>query len=367
MDKKQLQDLQSKLESNEMQPEERRELYRRYNAYLKANALDDFDEDIAAAKMQEFDLNQVFAKKKNNIKKFWRWSAGVAAVGLIFVLAYYTVGQRISPEGEDATSQAIVTTIAPSIRNEAIAILPNGKQLVLNRSGFNTLEQGYGSLGDQVPNQFITLKTPRGARLNFILPDGSQVWLNAETSLTYPLAFGKDSRQVSLVGEAFFEVVKQRVDNKQVPFIVDAGTQQVKVLGTKFNVNNYSNEAATATTLVEGSVEVKGKHGLSRLVPDQQFIQRNEQSKIVQVDVQDYVGWKDGLIKLDKQDFPAIARAIERNFDVKFEANEMPEGFALNGELLTNVNIDELLNGLGAAMQVKFTRKGKQISISKIN
>lgn len=364
MNKQELQDLLSKLADQNISADQKTALYQAYNDYLRSKSLEGYDDTIAQSKMKEFDLQQVFEQKKTPVHKIWRWAASIAAVGLVIGFSYWAF-QQSSGVGSVDDQQLVHQEIdVPKITNEAIAILPNGEEIVLNSEGFNTvLDDAAAVTKTNLTEQYITLKTPRGGKLNFQLPDGSLVWLNSETTLTYPVSFGDKSRHVELEGEAYFEVAKQKIKDRSVSFIVDAGFQKIKVLGTKFNVNNYINEEIKATTLVEGAVEVSDGKNVSELKPNQQFVQGRGGESVIQVNVQDYIGWKEGILRLSRQDFPAVARMIERNYNVKFDHEKLPRGFELNGELMTNVNIDELLKGLEATMGIKFSRNGSRIQI----
>lgn len=366
MKKRQLRKLIAKMMAEKSSTDKVSELYKAYNAYLKEKSLDDFDEKLAADKIDQFDLHQVFYKSPSKARRIWKWTIGTAAAMLmIFGLYYFSFDHSNQLDVGDISASSTNEAEIPKISIEAIAVLPNGEEILLNSEGFNVVENPKVMAGADLAEQFITLKTNRGGQLNFKLPDGSLVWLNSETTLIYPVAFGKSSRKVELYGEAYFEVNKEKVNDMPVSFIVDAGSQQINVLGTKFNVSNYQSEEIKTTTLVEGSVEVIGNMKSVRLTPNQQFVQGHDFSKVVQVNAQDYVGWKDGVLQLNRQDFPALARIIERNYNVKFDEKVLPKGFELNGELMTDVNIDELLRGLGAAMGVKFVRHGSIIRIEK--
>lgn len=368
MDKKQLQDLMSKLKAEKSTGDSKTELNKAYNEYLKGKSFDNFDEGIASSKMDQFNLHHVFSRCPSRTRKIWKWGISAAAAVLItFGLVYYSWYKVNSVQSGQPFTASHVDIEIPKIRTEAVAILPNGEEIILNSEGFNTVQDDTAVNRTNLTEQYITLKTPRGGKLNFQLPDGSLVWLNSETTLTYPVSFGDKSRHVKLEGEAYFEVAKQKVKGRSVSFIVDAGFQKIKVLGTKFNVNNYTNEKIKATTLVEGAVEVSDGKNVSQLKPNQQFVQGSDGESVIQVNAQDYISWKEGILRLSRQDFPAVARMIERNYNVKFDHEKLPGGFELNGELMTNVNIDELLKGLGATMGIKFSRNGLLIQIDNIN
>src|SRR5690606_30804873 len=103
---------------------------------------------------------------------------------------------------------------------------------------------------------FNTISTPRGGQYKVILPDGSQVWLNAGSTLRYPTSFTMDKRKVELTGEAYFEIASKTRGGNRVPFIVATANQEVEVLGTVFNISSYAEDKTTKTTLLEGSVRI---------------------------------------------------------------------------------------------------------------
>src|SRR5690606_3723927 len=145
------------------------------------------------------------------------------------------------------------------------------------------------------------------------LPDGTKVWLNASSSIKYPLHFDEDERRVELEGEAYFEVTKH---NHYKPFIVQTKQQEVLVLGTHFNVNAYENELATRTTLVEGKVKILTNNLASSVV-----LQPNEQSSLPkngtrlavrQINPAESIAWKDGEFIFNNTDLKTIMRQLER-------------------------------------------------------
>ncbi|MGV8137884.1 MAG: FecR family protein [Mangrovibacterium sp.] len=160
----------------------------------------------------------------------------------------------------------------------------------------------------------ITTRTPFGARTSLLLPDGSTVWLNSGSEISYPRSFGK-TREIMLKGEMYLEVEK---DGK--PFIVKTDFGEVAVLGTKFNVSSYTGEPFT-TTLVEGSVTVKDKAGSGevRLKPGFQYVSRDGKYSVKEVTPNIYTSWKDGKMIFRREPFEKVAKRLERWFNVSIE------------------------------------------------
>src|SRR5690606_6796401 len=158
------------------------------------------------------------------------------------------------------------------------------------------------SLADNGIPIYNTITTPRGGQYQVVLPDGTKVWLNAESSLRYPTLFSKTERRVELQGEGYFEVAK----NEKAPFIVKTDEQFVKVLGTHFNINSYQKHRRTETTLLEGSVEVSSSAGYSGrtvsriLKPGEQAVVRPKRGiEVSAVQATNAIAWKKGLFYFD--------------------------------------------------------------------
>lgn len=166
-------------------------------------------------------------------------------------------------------------------------------------------------------NTLIEAKTPHGVKSKITLPDGSIVYLNSGSILKYPGAFSKGERKVILNGEAYFEVQKET----ERTFIVETGNIQVKVLGTHFNVKNFSEEHQIETSLLEGSVEISMLDSDSKilLTPNQQAIYDKHSKKITKqnVDAELTAMWKDGKYYFSREKFSTIATKLERYFNVK--------------------------------------------------
>lgn len=175
---------------------------------------------------------------------------------------------------------------------------------------------------DSAPEVWNTLETPAGMRSSFTLPDGSVVWLNSSTRLSYPMKFGNE-RVVRLDGEAYFSVFQ----DKQKPFVVDAGKIGISVTGTEFKASNYPNEKLTEIVLVTGSVRLfdKGPEGQERtltgLKPGERFCYDTENNEIHidHVDVGKYLGWKDGILVFRDDPMQEVVRRLNRWFNVNIQ------------------------------------------------
>jgi len=187
-----------------------------------------------------------------------------------------------------------------------------------------------------------TITTPNGGQYQVNLPDGSKVWLNAASTLTYATSLrehGEDNRRVTLSGEAYFEIAK----DKAHPFIVKTATQEVRVLGTHFNVNSYADEKVVTTTLEEGSVQVSALGRSKVIKPGEQVLFDGKELNARSADLQTALAWKNGRIYFRDADIETIMRQVSRWYDVEvvYKSN-IPERI-FNGGVSRKANLSEVL------------------------
>ncbi|MDB4918960.1 FecR family protein [Mucilaginibacter sp.] len=263
--------------------------------------------------------------------------------------------------------------------NKAILTLSNGTKINLNDVKNGVLaSQGKTILKKDKDGRIIyeapqnkakdsssiynTVTIPKGGQFQIVLSDGSKVWLNSASSITFPTTFSKTERRVTITGEVYFEIAK----NKHLPFRVVAGKQTVEVLGTHFNINAYSDENAIKTTLIEGSVKVSADFQTAILKPEQQSsILYNKPGKIniTNVDTDDVLAWTNGNFQFEKAEIPLIMREAARWYDVdiKYEG-ELPRR-RFTGSISRNVNLSELLKILKYT-GINFKIEGKTIIVT---
>jgi transmembrane sensor len=211
--------------------------------------------------------------------------------------------------------------------NSKVRKLANGRLTYVARPGGDEALSAKAA----TPPQFNTLATPRGGQYQLTLPDGTGVWLNAASSITYPTVFSGNDRAVYITGEVYFEVAK----NKDQPFKVFVGSpkgMEVNVLGTYFNINAYEDEADIKTTLLTGSVRIRRKNETVTLLPGQQALATPNRPLTVATDVntEEVMAWKNGLFQFDNADIHAVMRQLARwyNVDVSFEGHVTEDRFA---------------------------------------
>ena len=211
--------------------------------------------------------------------------------------------------------------------------------------------------------KILTKFTLRGQKLKAQLPDGSLVWLNAESSISYPEHFGT-SRTVSLKGEAFFDVK----ENLEKPFIIQAGDAEIKVLGTSFNVKAYPEEKLVETVVVTGTVEVEGSKAQKSvtLIPNQKAVYDYSENSLWKeaVEVQETVSWRDGILIFTDAGLPDVIKKLERWFNVEIEVTT--DATIANCKVTAtfdNLALEQILKQLQFITPVKYEIKEGQVTL----
>jgi len=307
--------------------------------------------------------------------KQWRMAAAAVLLLLFSAGGYLYLSKRqgklLSSPNNALTAQHIVpgsNKATLTLANGTVIALEDEKNGVLSQQGnakivklnsgqlaYNTARQP--SAGS--PAAFNTLSTPRGGQYQLTLADGTVVWLNAASSLTFPTAFSGKERGVTLSGEAYFEIAA----NASQPFIVKVGNMQVKVLGTHFNVMAYGDEQTMNTTLLEGAVKVSGATREVLLQPGQQV--RMDQAgalKVAAANLDEVIAWKNGIFSFNNAGIEEVMRQIARWYDAEVV---YPDGIPqdrFQGEINRNADIGTVLKILETS-GVKFTVQGHKILV----
>lgn len=264
-------------------------------------------------------------------------------------------------------------------KNAATLILGDGSVIALNEAGKGQLAEQAGVTIIKSENGAVTYKaspkagtgmmntlaTARGQQFKVILPDGSQVWLNAASSLKYPTTFANSkSRKVTLKGEAYFEVSK----DKAHPFVVETNLQEIEVLGTHFNISSYPEEPVVKTTLLEGLVKVipaKGDHKAEFLKPGYQAQVGTNGINIKEVNTAAAVDWTQGKFIFEQESLFSILNKISRwyNIGITYQ-NESLKQVTFTGTLLRSDQVDKVLSKLELTDEVKFKIAEGKIIVS---
>lgn len=303
-----------------------------------------------------------------------RWIAAAVFVLLAGTGSWMLLRNKTGEPTIIAQQQRFKNDVGPG-RNAAILTLAGGKEIVLDSSATGTIGKqnnavivnNNGQLTYNILHEkptgilYNTLTTPRGSQYQLILPDGSKAWLNAASSITYPVAFGGERRAVTISGEVYFEVAR----NEKLPFIVKEGDMTIQVLGTHFNVNDYADEAVGKTTLLEGSVRILDKGNSSLLKPGEQAVLDRHDGKIQVLDhpdVEEVMAWKNGNFLFADATIETIMRQVARWYDVEVVYNtSISKHFV--ADVPRDVPVSRLLKLLELTDQVHFRIEGKKITV----
>ena len=242
------------------------------------------------------------------------------------------------------------------IAHEANVRIEMDSNHLLRYSSHDSIEMA----NDNKNNELII---PKGGEYQVVLADGTKVWLNSASRLIYPQSFMGKERRVVLSGEAFFDVTH----DAERPFVVETSRMNVKVLGTRFNVNDYDDNEEVSTTLVNGSVEiVSGDQQAFRLVPGEQAYGKENELEKREVNVRLYTSWIDGKFLFNNPELEETAKQISRWYDVEiFFSNENVKKVRFTGAIVKFKPLEDLVRMIESTSQVRFSVKGRTIVISE--
>jgi transmembrane sensor len=319
----------------------------------------------------------------------WRYIAAAAAVLLLAVTFSFSLLRNIFNDNKMADIRSVEYTedVKPG-RNVAFLTLDNDSvipldhvelgsvirqrcaQIVKSSEGELIYHEDMLASDDSMPLEYHTLATPRGGQFKLTLPDGSRVWLNAESSLRFPSAFASQERRVEIKGEAYFEIAHQ----PGRPFIVSLADHpgfpegiEIEVLGTHFNVMAYGDEPMIATTLVEGSVRIgrlKVADGQATLRPGQQAVMMSGgKPEISEVDLFEATAWKDGYFVFSDEDIECIMRKLARWYNVDVEYASALTYREFSGMISRYENISRALEKFELTGAISFDVKDNRIIV----
>jgi transmembrane sensor len=336
----------------------------------------------AAKRMRERLLDGIngerIAIKHVRVIPIWKRIAAAVAILLVLSLAgYFVLNQNKKPIDIVQNPPALKNDIVAPTSNKARITLANGTIVSLDSVNSGTLamqgnmkviknangEIAYQSAdnGHATEVQYNTLFNPRGSKvIPLTLSDGSQVWLNAESSLRYPTSFTGNERKVEITGEAYFEVAK----NASMPFKVGKGEKEITVLGTHFNVNAYDDEEALKITLLEGSVKISTGQKSTLIIPGEQAIVTSEITINHSADLEAVMAWKNGLFHFNSATLPEVLRQLARWYDVDVTYEGTISQMKFGGEITRNTNLSQVLQILEES-KVHFKIEGKKIVVLK--
>ncbi|SIT16168.1 FecR family protein [Chryseobacterium gambrini] len=313
-----------------------------------------------------------FNKILNKPEPMSIWFRLMTAAAVLFTISISIWLYKFYQSDKILSTEVATTTLSGDIlpgSDKATLTFEDGRVLSLagDKKAIKVDEQGTSYMdGTSIsPNkvQFATLTTPRKGQYKITLPDGTKVWLNAESSLRYPTKFTDKDRYVELQGEGFFDVAHDQTK----PFIVASNGQQVKVLGTKFNINSYSNEPSVRTTLISGRVELLSSRDKATviLVPGQQAKLVNDGFAVNSVDTEPFIAWTSNEFQFKGATLQEVLRQVERWYGVDVDYNNIPN-IKVNGTISREKKLSSVLYALEKITDLQINlSKGRRIQIKK--
>lgn len=313
----------------------------------------------------------------NTKKRGLQWLAVAASVIIILgVGLYLQKGKQRFPEHTGRVTekkQIEQDVVAPAV-SFATLTLGNGKVIAIDSAAPGliamqnevAINKSSGAIqyseqaGNHAAVSWNTLSNPRGSRvIQIILSDGSKVWLNAASSLTFPVSFADHQRKVTVTGEAYFEVAS----DKTKKFIVQSGNVYTEVLGTRFNINSFDDEENQKITLLEGSVKLSGSGGKAILKPGEQAVVSQSGFRVAgDADLERTIAWKEEIFSFRDTNIRSIMKEIARWYDVDVEFRGNMQGLNFGGSMSRQKNVSEFLKRMEATQAVRFEVNGKKIT-----
>ena len=304
--------------------------------------------------------------KEKTIRPFILWKRMAAAAAVLLVIS---AGSYMAFKNKPVQQVTVAETPVKKTNNDIVApstakamiTLVDGRIVPIDSISSGTLAiQGgvnlsknadgqivYNAANAQGEMQYNTLTNPRGSQVvDMVLADGSRVWLNAGSSLTYPVAFTGNDRKVAITGEAYFEVVH----NEAKPFKVTYGKTEITDLGTEFNVNAYEDETNVKITLLQGSVKVYQSSIANNkaivIKPGEQAQVANDIKVVKGVDVDKVMSWKNGVFNFQDATLEEVMHQLERWYDIDVRYEKGVPKFEFVGKMSRTLSLAGVLHGL---------------------
>lgn len=400
MTDQQLKELLQRYAENVATPEENKQLLQcfldpGYEDVLKEFIADNWDNPFFESLLQKDQSAELYQSiqheinfPKSKVVKMSSRKIGMAAAAVALLIAASALFFLMSTDSTDTGGKGRAfasvdakrnkADIAPPSSSNAVLFFDDGAKVNLNNTDSGILDKQPGVELKKLANGqivytknnnntdqqkgFNTIYNPRGSKMTLlVLSDSTKVWLNAESSLKYPVAFTGAERRVEISGEAYFEVAH----NANQPFIVANGKTIIKVLGTHFNVNTYKDNGKVIVTLLEGSVNVSNGIRSGMLKPGQQARVNDEIRVINSSDTAKAMAWKKEVFDFTQTSIVEIMKQMERWYDVQVEYQGDMSEISLSGIIDRNINASKVLEMLEMSSGLDFKIGGRKIVVSK--
>lgn len=304
----------------------------------------------------------------------YRW---VAAAAIFLLIISGILYRMLEPGREMKPAEAPLAVQEDRLPggDRAVLTLSDGSRIILDSAGNGMIaQQGNAQVIKQVDGQLVysingqpvpadaynTLSTPRGGQYRINLPDGSKVWLNAASSLKYPVSFSGRERRVQITGEVYFEIARDLAR----PFMVEVGNMEVEVLGTHFNINAYTDESVVRTTLLEGKLNVISGGQQKTLKPGQQARVTTDGNLNIsnEVSLEETIAWKDGNFHFENSDIKVVMRQLARWYDLDVSYRGTVSRHFIGG-ISRDVKLSQVLSMLKQTGDIEFLVEGNKIIV----
>ncbi|WPV63766.1 FecR family protein [Chitinophaga sp. LS1] len=342
------------------------------NKVWEADSLD--EERVIKTEIFEVIMNRTgIQPDRQPVRRLWFPLTAAASVLLLICAGFYFY----MPNRKAGTQEAsLLHNDALPGSNGAILTLANGQKIQLGKGviikpdientdrikkyGDSIVVYSSSNEGQMSATAYNTITTPNGKQFHIVLPDGTKVFMNAASSLQYPLAFSGSERVVKLTGEAYFEVVH----NSRMPFKVQVDKQVVEDIGTEFNINSYNDNGAIAVTVLEGSAKVQVNKNAVTLTPGQQALTEtgNDQIKVQSADTESVLAWKNGLFHFNDASIDLVLKQLARWYDLEVIYEGSIPKKTIDGEIYRDVKFSEVFMIL-KALQINYRIEGRKVII----
>lgn len=310
-------------------------------------------------------LNQRI-RPRSVLARISRYAAAVVLLTGLGITAYLLNMQK--------TAEPVLVqneTVLPG-KKQAILTLATGEKIQLSDTLSRIISQekgvtinndshtlAYNLSGETDHPVYHTITIPRGGEYVLVLADETKIWLNSESRITYPVAFAGITREITLEGEAYFEIAKDTTK----PFIVHTGAFDIRVTGTQFNVRTYPEEPYS-TTLTEGSIQLERAGEVSRLVPGQQAFLRDDHIEIREVDTEEAIAWRYETFSFKQRNLGSILNELSRWYDINiFYQNPEVKAYHFTAWFKRSSSIEEVIQILEKTNKIKMELKGKTLTV----
>lgn len=319
-------------------------------------------------KLQQYETQPKKTRRFLPYRNFMGYVASIAALLFICLGSYYILSKSKFPETE--LTADIIDSLSKSGQvqilldgKQAVGLDQNNAEIRVNEDGAVIVDDKLvaASKGEKISlNQIVV---PYGKRSKIILPDGSSLWINSGSCISYGSDFATN-RKLNVQGEVYLDVQKDSTH----PFVVKTNHLEVRVLGTAFNVTDYAKDSETSVVLVRGSVDVKvDNRENKRLVPNQRLSAENGEISVNVVDVYSYICWKDDIMNFNGQKLSDVLELLSRYYNIKIEITGTLEDEKCYGSLDLNYTLDEVLESISLTTPLSIARERDGVYITTGN